>query len=92
LRYDGQGVVIDAGDAQITFLRPAAFVQRFAPFGEEIGAGSPRLAALRLRTGALGPMQAALSANDVRHVATAQGTLLVAPGEACGTMFEFAPS
>jgi hypothetical protein len=91
LRFDGQCVVIDAGSARITFLQPAAFAQRFAPFGEEVSARSPRLAALRLRTGALGQMQAALSANDVRHVATAQGTLLVAPGEACGTMFEFAP-
>lgn len=92
LRYDRQSVVIDAGSARITFLQPAAFVQRFAPFGEEVGAATPRLAALRLRTSALAPMRAALSARRVRHAGTAQGTLLVAPDEACGTMFEFAPS
>jgi Glyoxalase-like domain len=92
LRYDGQRVLIDAGSARITFWRPAAFVERFAPFGEELSAAAPRLAALRLRTGSLEQTQAVLNANGMRHMATPQGTRLIAPDEACGTIFEFAPS
>ena len=84
--------MIDAGSAQITFARPAGFAERFAPFAEELGAAAPRLAALRLRTGSLERSRAVLSANGVRHVATAHGTLLVAPDEACGTILEFAAS
>ena len=90
LRYDGQCVEIDTGSARTTFARPAAFAERFAPFGSELSALAPRLAALRLRTGSLEQTQAVLSANGVRHVATAQGTILVAPDEACGTILEFA--
>jgi hypothetical protein len=92
LRYDGQRVVIDAGGAQITFCRPAAFAERFAPFGQDLSAAAPRLAALRLRTGSLERTQAALSANGVRHHIPAHGTLLVAPAAACGTVLEFAAS
>jgi hypothetical protein len=92
LRYDRQRVVIDAGSAQITFCRPAAFAERFAPFGAELSAPPPRLAALRLRAGSLERTQAVLSASGVRHGTTARGTLLVAPAEACGTVLEFAPS
>jgi hypothetical protein len=92
LRYDGQIVVIDAGSARITFCRPAAFAERFAPFGQELGAAAPRLAALRLRTGSLEQTQAVLSANSVRHVATAHGTIVVVSDEACGTIIEFAAS
>jgi hypothetical protein len=89
LRYDGQRVVIDAGGARITFCRPAAFAERFARFGEQLRTAAPRLAALRLRTGSLERTQAILSAHGVRHVATAHGTIVVAPDEACGTIFEF---
>jgi Glyoxalase-like domain len=92
VRCDRECVVIDAGSAWITFWRPAAFVERFAPFGEQLRAAAPRLAALRLRTGSLERTQALLNANGVRHMATAQGTIAVAPDEACGTIFEFAPS
>ena len=89
LRYDGQRVVIDAGGARITFCRPAAFAERFARFGEQLRTAAPRLAALRLRTGSLERTQAILSAHGVRHVATAHGTIVVAPDKACGTIFEF---
>jgi catechol 2,3-dioxygenase-like lactoylglutathione lyase family enzyme len=92
VRHDRDGVRIDAGRAVIAFLPPAAFAHRFAPFGAAIGAASPRLAALRLRTGPLQRTQALLSAQGVRHVATAHGTLLVPPDEACGTILEFAAS
>jgi hypothetical protein len=92
VRCDRECVVIDAGSAWITFWRQAAFVERFAPFGEQLSAAAPRLAALRLRTGSLERTQAILNANGVRHMATAQGTIVVAPDEACGTIFEFAPS
>ena len=82
--------MIDAGSAQITFVRPAGFAERFTPFGDELAAAAPRLAALRLRTGSLERTQAVLSASGVRYVATAHGTLLVAPEEACGAILEFA--
>jgi hypothetical protein len=92
LKRDGGHVVIDAGSVQITFRRPAAFAERFAPFGRELGAAAPRVAALRLRTGSLERTQAVLRASGVRHVATTDGTILVAPGEACGTIIELAAS
>jgi hypothetical protein len=92
LGRDGLGVLIDTGSARIAFLPPAAFAERFAPFGAAIGATSPRLAALRLRTGSLEQTQAVLGAQGVRHAATAHGTILVAPDEACGTILEFAAS
>jgi catechol 2,3-dioxygenase-like lactoylglutathione lyase family enzyme len=92
VRHDRDGVRIDAGGAAIAFLPPAAFALRFAPFGAAIDAASPRLAALRLRTASLQRTQALLSAQGVRHVATAHGTLLVSPDEACGTILEFAAS
>jgi catechol 2,3-dioxygenase-like lactoylglutathione lyase family enzyme len=88
LRFDGNRVAIDAGRAQITFCRPAAFAERFAPFGDRLGAGGPCLAALRLRTVSLERTQAVLSAHGVRHAATARGTVLVAPEDACGTVLE----
>jgi hypothetical protein len=90
LGHDGQGVLIDAGTARIAFLPPAAFAERFAPFGAAIEVAPPRLAALRLWSGALERTQAVLSAQGVRHLETADGTILVAPDEACGTILEFA--
>jgi hypothetical protein len=90
--HDRDGVRIAAGSAVIAFLPPAAFGQRFAPFGTAIGSGLPRLAALSLRTGSLQRTQALLSAQAVRHVATSHGTILVPPDEACGTILEFAAS
>ena len=92
LRYEGERLVIDAGGARITFLRPAAFAARFAPFGEAFRAAGPRLAALGLHTGSLERTRALLSAQGVRHVVTADGAILVAPDQACGTALEFAAS
>ena len=92
LRQDQGAVRIDAGTARITFLPPAAFARRFAPFGAGIDAGSPRLAALCLRTGSLEQTRAVLHEHDVRHVVTAEHTVLVDPDEAVGTILEFAAS
>lgn len=92
LQYDGENVVVDAGGVRITFCRPAAFAERFAPFGQELGAAASRLAALCLRTGSLARTRAVLSAHGVRHGTTAHGTILVAPDDACGTVLEFAAS
>jgi Glyoxalase-like domain len=92
VRHDRGGVRIDAGSAVIAFVPPAAFAERFAPFGAAIEAASPRLAALRLRTASLERTQALLSAQGVRHVTRADGTLLMPPDEACGTIVEFAGS
>jgi catechol 2,3-dioxygenase-like lactoylglutathione lyase family enzyme len=86
-----RGVAIAAG-ARITFLPPAAFGVRFARFGDAIPGMSPRLAALRLRTLSLERTRSILSRSGVRHSATAAGTLLVSPEEACGTIVEFAES
>jgi catechol 2,3-dioxygenase-like lactoylglutathione lyase family enzyme len=89
---DCDGVRIAAGGSVIAFLPPAAFASRFAPFGDAISTVSPRLAALRLRTGSLHRTQALLSAQAVRHIVTSHGTILVPPDEGCGTILEFAPS
>jgi catechol 2,3-dioxygenase-like lactoylglutathione lyase family enzyme len=92
LRHDSEGVRIAAGGTVIAFLPPAAFAERLAPFGAAIESVSPRLAALRLRTASPQRTQALLGAQGVRHVATAHGTILVPPDEACGTILEFAAS
>jgi hypothetical protein len=86
------GLAIAAGSARITFLPPAAFAARFAPFGEAIGRISPRLGALRLRTASLDRTRKVLSASGISATRTAEGTLLVAPDDACGTILEFAAS
>jgi hypothetical protein len=91
LHHGGASIAIEAGSARITWTRPADFAERFAPFAPAAHAAAPpRLAAVRLRTGAPERTRAILCANGVRHVTTAHGTLLVAPAEACGTIFEFA--
>jgi Glyoxalase-like domain len=90
VKFRERKVAITAGSARITFLQPSAFAARFAPFGGAIGASSPRLCALRLRTSALGRTRELLSANGIPATATVDGTLLVAPDDACGTILEFA--
>jgi catechol 2,3-dioxygenase-like lactoylglutathione lyase family enzyme len=92
LSAGGRGIAIDAGSARITFLPPAAFALRLAPFGDAVEARSPGLGALRLRTSSLRQTRAVLSASGIRHAETRDGTLLVAPHEACGTILEFAVS
>jgi Glyoxalase-like domain len=89
LRVHEDGIAIDAGSARITFLPPAAFAARFTPFGDAIGAISTRLLALRLRTSALARTRDVLRANGV-PANEADGRLLIAPEEACGTILEFA--
>ena len=92
VRHDREGVRIEAGRTVVAFLPAAAFAERFAAIGADASAASTRLAALRLRTPSLQRTQALLSAQGVRHVTTAHGTLLVPPDAACGTIVEFAPS
>jgi hypothetical protein len=92
LRCGEHGVAITAGRAQITFLPPAGFAARFAPFGDAIGAPFPRLLALRLWTTALERTQDVLRRNRVPYRATAAGTLLLGPDDACGALLEFAAS
>jgi Glyoxalase-like domain len=89
LQAHERGLAIDAGSARITFLPPAAFAARFAPFGDAIGRISPRLGALRLRTAALEQTREVLRANGV-PAKEADGRLLIAPEAACGTILEFA--
>jgi hypothetical protein len=89
---DRDGIRVAAGSAAIAFLTPVAFAERFAPIGAAVSAASPRVAALRLRTASVQRTQALLGAQGVRHVATALGTILVPPEEACGTILEFSPS
>jgi Glyoxalase-like domain len=90
VKFQEGGVTIRAGRARIIFLPSSAFAARFAPFGDAIGALSPRLGALQLRSSSLGRTWEVLSANDIRATATGDGTLLVAPDDACGTILEFA--
>lgn len=90
VREDRGGVWIDAGAARIAFLPPPAFAERFAPFGVGGEGAAPRLLALRLHTGSLERTRAHLSAQAVPYVTTADGAILVAPDQACGTILEFA--
>jgi Glyoxalase-like domain len=84
LQVQEHGLALSVGSARITFLSPAAFAARFAPVGDAIGAISPRLGALRLRTCALGQTREVLRANGVPAKEAADGRLLIAPEEVCG--------
>jgi hypothetical protein len=88
LVLEGEQLTIEAG-ARIAFLRPDAFADRFASLGGALGSG-PRLGALRLEAISLDRVRNVLSANRVPHVGTPEGSLLVAPEHACGTVIEFA--
>jgi hypothetical protein len=91
LQVQEHGLALTVGSARITFLSPAAFAARFAPVGDAIGAISPRLGALRLRTSALARTREVLRANGV-PAKEADDRLLIAPEEASGTILEFAAS
>jgi catechol 2,3-dioxygenase-like lactoylglutathione lyase family enzyme len=84
-------VTVTAGDALITFLSPPAFAERFGAPGASVGAPRPRLAALRFRVPTSEAVERALRQGGVAWTVTAQGTLLVAPEAACGTLLEFSP-
>lgn len=86
----GERIDIGAGSAGVTFLTPAAFGERFGATGGDAHGTPPRLAALRVEVGSLETVRGVLSRHDVRFEEGPGGTLLVPPGEACGTVFEFA--
>jgi catechol 2,3-dioxygenase-like lactoylglutathione lyase family enzyme len=83
-------VTIAAGDAQITFLSPGAFVERFGAVGEPLSSPKPRLAGLRVRVRDLDKAKATLQRNSVRWTERSVRSLLVAPEDACGTLLELA--
>jgi catechol 2,3-dioxygenase-like lactoylglutathione lyase family enzyme len=83
-------VTIAAGDAQITFLSPGAFAERFDAAGEPVCSPKPRLAGLRVQVRDLDRTKATLQRNRVPWTEGAGGSVLVAPDQGCGTLFEFA--
>jgi len=90
LRRAPDRVAIIAGSAALTFLTPTALSERFGAAGGDAGGTLPRLAALRLKVKRLEAVRENLAREDVRFEQSAEGTLLVPPDEACGTVFEFA--
>ena len=83
-------VTIAAGDAQITFLSPGAFAERFDAAGEPVCSPKPRFAGLRVQVRDLDRTKATLQRNRVPWTEGAGGSVLVAPDQGCGTLFELA--
>ena len=81
---------IAAGDAEIAFLSPGAFVARFGALGEAVSSPRPRLAALRVRVRAFDGLQRVLRQYGVPWSEGDAPSLLVGPEAGCGTLFEFA--
>lgn len=81
-------IEIPVGSASITFLTPASFAERFGEPAPKPGFEA-RLAALRLRVGSAERLRRHLAGADVPHGASATGSTLVPPAEACGTWLEF---
>ncbi|MGH6919155.1 MAG: VOC family protein [Geminicoccaceae bacterium] len=84
-------VAIAAGEARIMFLSPNAFVERFGAVGEPVSSPRPRLAGLRVQVRDLDRTKALLQRNGVPWTEGAEGCVLVAPDQGCGTLFELAP-
>lgn len=89
LTRESAQVVIAAGSAQICFVRPPTFEQRFTPLQPSAG-DQPRLLALRFRSTSLARTESLLATQGVPVSRTTDGGLLVAPEHACGTLIEFA--
>jgi catechol 2,3-dioxygenase-like lactoylglutathione lyase family enzyme len=83
-------VAIAAGDALITFLAPDAFVERFGGVGEPVSSPKPRLSGLRVQVRDLDRAKATLQRNGVPWTEAAGRSVLVAPDQGCGTLFELA--
>jgi len=90
VRSAADRVTIAAGEAQITFLSPGAFVERFGAVGEPVSSPRPRLAGLRVGVRDLDRAKATLQRNRVPWTEGAERSLLVAPDQGCGTLLEIA--
>jgi hypothetical protein len=80
------GSVVDAGNARIELLAPAALAARYP--GVPIDAGHDRLVGLTIRVEDLGKARAALTSGKAPW-RECQGRTVVAPGDASGTVLEF---
>jgi catechol 2,3-dioxygenase-like lactoylglutathione lyase family enzyme len=89
-RRTADRVAIAAGDARITFLSPGAFVGRFGAAGEPVSSPRPRLAGLRVQVRDLDHAKVLLRRNGVPWTEGAEGSVLVASDQGCGTLFELA--
>jgi catechol 2,3-dioxygenase-like lactoylglutathione lyase family enzyme len=89
-RRTADRVAIAAGDARITFLSPGAFVGRFGAAGEPVSSPRPRLAGLRVQVRDLDHAKALLRRNGVPWTEGAEGSVLVASDQGCGTLLELA--
>jgi catechol 2,3-dioxygenase-like lactoylglutathione lyase family enzyme len=89
VRRTPTSIAIDAGSAAITFLTPEALSGRFGDQAPEVDR-EPRLVGLRLRIGSTEQLRRHLADAGVPHATAAAGSILVPPGEACGTLLEFA--
>jgi catechol 2,3-dioxygenase-like lactoylglutathione lyase family enzyme len=90
-RRTSDRITIAAGDARITFLSSGAFVERFGPAGDPVSSPRPRLAGLRVQVREVDRAKALLRRNGVPWTEGADGSVLVASDQGCGTLFELAP-
>lgn len=82
-------VAIAAGDATLTFLSPAAFAERFGALGEKVSDPKPRLAGLRVQVRTFDSIERLLLQAGVPWARGYDGSMLVGPDTACGTLIEF---
>ena len=75
-------IVAQTGRGTIETMSPASFANRFAVGLPDVSSGA-RIAALRLYVGDLGPLQAHLAAEGIKHVSH-EGCVVIAPEQALG--------
>ncbi len=82
---DGDAIVIDYGNVQVTFLSPGELENRFALKS----VGGTALHVLRLKTADAGLTCSVLEENHVEFKDRGNDVWSIAPHEACGTMIQF---
>jgi hypothetical protein len=83
-------VTIAAGSASVVFLSPAAFAERFRALGERVSRPRPRLAGLRVQVRTFDAIEHLLLQSSLQWARGHEGSMLVGPDAACGTLLEFA--
>lgn len=85
----GDEVSIESGAGELRFVTPEAYAARYPGLAPEPAVPPPYLAALSLDVGDVEATAAYFHERAVPHSVLAQGSLCVAPAEACGTLLEF---
>ena len=88
VRIDSREGVITTDAGWIRLVSAAGLVERFAHVPLDPGAAAPYVAALTLTSEDLGATRECLDANGIPHHDGEQGSLCIAPADACGALLE----